>query len=102
MSTVQSIMLSAAQQRALKWAACNHGIRCTSIDYGMQHGVIGAAFDAVCNALERKGLISGDDGVITEAGETYLAGLLDPCGCGKRECSQCGEEPSNYLGSSFP
>lgn len=70
--------LSAAQECALKWAAHNCGIRCTSIDYGMQHGVIGAAFDAVCNALERKGLICGDDGRITDAGEKYLAGLLDP------------------------
>jgi hypothetical protein len=94
------VRLTAAQQRALKWAASNHGLRCTSIDYGMQYGVTGAAFDAVADALERKGLISGDDGTITEAGETYLKGLV--CTCGQVHCSQCGEDPACFAGSSFP
>jgi hypothetical protein len=69
--------MTAAQQRALKWASRNHGLRCTSIDYGMQYGVTGAAFDAVVNALERKGFIAGDDGTITAAGETYLRGVVE-------------------------
>jgi hypothetical protein len=91
-TSFQEILLSAAQQRALKWAGRNFGLRCNSIDYGMQYGVTGAAFDAVCNALERKGLIAGDDGRITDAGEAYLAGLLD----------MESEDPAAHAGSSFP
>lgn len=92
MNTLTRQSITAAQQRALLFAAHWGGLRCNSIEYAIQHAVQGAAFDKVADALERRGFIAGDDGLVTPAGEDYLAGLIEPPSC------TCKHDTSNGAG----